>query len=326
MPRKSHLFTSAATVLACVLVLAATLPNGRDGLAVAGEAPRLGDQHGKDDVDPRSLVQAGRLVSVTDVNVASCRPGPAAALDAAAIDAALKGQVVHLARVAAELQGLEDVVLPEALQNRQNDGAVAAALHDERQAFAARREALASQTASLNQAKELGEREVEFTKAKEAALARQGALLQKELDNINALMNKGLAVTSQRLALEQSVLQSETNRLDLKLMTLKAQQEVGKIERSIMDLLNQWRNEAVVEFNKTQATLAALSQQAQAAASAASGADAAAHRHAGGDCDDMRERLYVIVRGPDGVLQAFPVAAKQDARGEASAVLAQNRP
>ena len=133
-----------------------------------------------------------------------------------------------------------------------------AALHEERQAFAARREALASQIASLNQAKELGEREVEFSKAKETALARQGALLQKELDNINALMNKGLAVTSQKLALEQGVLQSETNRLDLKLSTLKAQQEVGKIERGIMDLVNQWRNEAVVEFNKTQATLATL--------------------------------------------------------------------
>jgi hypothetical protein len=33
----------------------------------------------------------------------------------------------------------------------------------------------------------------------------------------------------------------------------------------------------------------------------------------------------VIVRGPGGVMQAFPVAAKDDARGEAGAVMAQNR-
>jgi hypothetical protein len=178
MPRKSYMLTSVATVLASLIVLAATLPNGRDGMAEAGEAPRLGDQHGKDDIAARSLVQAGHLVSVTDPNAASCHPAPTAAPDPAAIDAALKGQIVHLARVAAELQGLEDIVLPAALQNRQNDGPVAAALHDERQAFAARREALASQIASLNQAKELSEREVEFTKAKEAALTRQGALLQ----------------------------------------------------------------------------------------------------------------------------------------------------
>jgi hypothetical protein len=325
MPGKSYMLSSAATVLASLLVLAATLPNGRHGSAVASEAPRLGDQHGNDDIDPRSLVQAGRLVSVIDPS-ASCHPAPTAAPDPAAIDAALKGQVVHLARVAAELQGLEDIVLPEALQNHQNDAPVIAALHDERLAFAARREALASQIASLNQAKELSEREVEFTKAKEAALARQGALLQKELDTVNALMTKGLAVTSQKLALEQGVLQSETNRLDLKLLTLKAQQEVGKIERSITDLINQWRNEAVAEFNKTQATLAALSQQGQAAASAAGGGDPASHRRPAGNCDDMKERLYVIVRGPGGVLQAFPVAAKQEMPGEASAVLAQNRP
>jgi len=327
MPRKSYMLTSVATVLASLLVLAAAMPNGRDGAAVAGEAPRFGDQHGKDDIDPRSLVQAGRLVSVTDPNAASCHAATAAAPDPAAIEAALKGQIVHLARVAAELQGLEDIVLPEVLQNHQNDAAVAAALHDERQAFAARKEALASQVAPLNQAKELSEREVEFTKAKEAALARQGALLQKELETVNALMTKGLAVTSQRLALEQGVLQSETNRLDLKLLTLKAQQEVGKIERSITDLFSQWRNEAVAEFNKTQAALAALSQQAQAASSAASGADAASRRHPAGNCDDMKERLYVIVRGPGGVLQAFPVAAKQEMPGgEASAVMAQNRP
>ena len=326
MPRKSYMLTSVATVLASLLVLAATLPNGRSGAAVAGEASRFGDQHGKDDIDPRSLVQAGRLVSVTDINAASCHPAAAAAPDPAAIDAALKGQIVHLARIAAELQGLEDIVLPEVLQNHQNDAPVTAALHEERQAFAARREALASQIASLNQARELSEREVEFTKAKEAALARQGALLQKELDTVNTLMTKGLAVTSQRLALEQGVLQSETNRLDLKLLMLKAQQEVGKIERSITDLINQWRNEAVAEFNKTQATLAALSQQAQAAASAAGGGDPASHRRPASHCDDMKERLYVIVRGPGGVLQAFPVAAKQEIPGEASAVLAQNRP
>jgi hypothetical protein len=328
MPRKSHVIASVAIVLASLLALAVTVPNGGNGLAHAGENAGEGDRHGGGETDRAqdrgSLVLAGRLVRVSDGGAASCERTPAPTFDAAALDATIKRQVVHLARTAAELRGLDEIELPEDLQIKRSDETFAAALRDERAAFAERKEALASQIASLNQAKELEQREIEFTQAKEAALARQGALLQKELDNINDLINKGLAVSSQKLALEQDVMQSETNRLDIKLLMLKAQQEESKIERSITDLRNQWRNEALVEFNRTRQALAAMSQQAHAAASAASGANSAAQ--AGGSCNDTKESFYVIVRSSGGLLQAFPVVSKNEVQGERSAVLARSGP
>ena len=181
---------------------------------------------------------------------------------------------------------------------------------------------MASQIASLNQAKELEERQIEFAQAKEVALGRQEALLQNELDNINGLMSKGFATSPQKIALEQSVLQTDTNRLDLKLLILRVQQEVSKIDQNITGLRNKWRNEARAEFIKTQQALAALTQQAQAASSATGGPDKASQ--ARGSCEDEKESFYVIVRGPGGVLQAFPVASKNESLGTASAVIARS--
>ena len=140
-------------------------------------------------------------------------------------------------------------------------------------------------------------------------------MLQKELDNINSLVTRGMAVNSQKINLQQSVLQSETSILDIKLLALKAQQEVSKIARNVADLHNQWRNEALAEFNKSQQALANLAQQAQLAKASAGGANPPSPNR----CEEARELLYLIVRGSGGVLQAFPVAANDGAQRQASA-------
>jgi len=58
---------------------------------------------------------------------------------------------------------------------------------------------------------------------------------------IGGLASKGLATIPQRLALEQSVLQTEDSRLDLKLSLLKAQQELSRAVRNMTDLRRQAR-------------------------------------------------------------------------------------
>jgi len=322
MSRKSYLLI-CATVLASFAMLAVTVPQGHEGMALAGESAHVNDDTDHMQ-DHRSLVLAGRLVRVADVSSATCEHRPPVAVDANAIHATVEAYLAHVARLSAEYRGLEEIVLPPELQSQKDDAQFAAALRNERVAFAERKEAQASQLAALNQAKELIEREVEFTQAKEAALGRQQTLLQKELDNINGLMSRGLAVSSQKLTLEQSVLQSETNRLDLKLSILKAQQEVRKIEHNLTDLRTQWQNEIRGEISKTQGALAALAQQAKTTR-ATGGADPASPQQAGSSCDDAKESFYVIVRGASGLLQAFPVASKNETRGDAGAVIVQKK-
>lgn len=303
MIRKPYMHTFAA-VLAALGVLVGTVHYEKGGLARAEGATQL-KVGGDRTPDLRSQVLAGRLVRVVDGNATPCERGQTAA-DANVLHATIEAQLAHMARLAAEYRGLDEIAVPPELQSHQNDPQFVAALRDERMAFVERKEALASQITALNEAKDLEQREVEYTQAKEAAFARQDALLQKELSNVNGLMDKGLAVASQKLALEQSVLQSEANRLDLKLLILKAQQEVSKSERNITDLRSQWRSEALTEFNKAQQELNASSQQAQANG----GADPASTWKAGNSCEDSKESFYLIARGPGGILQAFPVAAK----------------
>ncbi len=285
MSRSTFKIISIATVLASLAAYAATMPHAGGGAASAMESGNPTDQ--ADRPQDRSLALAGRLVRVVDR--ASCERAPAAVADLKALHAATEAQLAHMARLAAEYRGLDEVVAPPELKSHEDDPQFAAALRQEGALFAERKSALTAQIAALNQAKELEEREVEYTRAKQAALERQDAVLQKEFDNINSLVTRGMAVNSQKINLQQSVLQSETSILDVKLLALKAQQEVSKIARGIADLHNQWRNEALAEFNKSQQTLGRLSKQAQLAKASAGGANPASSAPANGRCEEAKE-------------------------------------
>jgi hypothetical protein len=304
MPCKHAIITNVSTILTSLLLLAVAMPNAHDGAVHAAEIAH----HQNDDSEQArdsSLVLPGQLVRIAEVNAASCESKPQA-VDLKALNAAIMAQIVHLARLEAGLQGQEEITLPGGLQSQQNAEPVADALRDEQLAFAARKEALASQVASLNQDKAFSEREIELTTAKETSLERQKTLTQKEFDKIGSLLNEGLVANQQKLTLQQNILQADANDLDVKLAVLRAQREVSKIDRNISDLRNQWRNDSLADFNKTRSILADLSQQAHVASSA----DPAAQGKTESNCRETKESFYVIVRGPSGSMQAFPVAPK----------------
>jgi hypothetical protein len=295
MPRKSSLFASLPAILATTLLAS---------LAHAGETAQPRDP---------SLAQPGQLVRIAGASAAACAASSPAPVDVKALADSIKAQIVHRARLEAELQGRGDIELPALLQGQQTLEPIAGALRDEQTVFVARRDALNAQVASLNQDKGFSQREVELTTAKEATLARQEALYQKDLDKIGGLLSEGLVSGPQKLALEQNILQAEANRLDVKLATLRAQQDISKIDRNIADLRNQWRNDSLAEFTKTQAALTDLGQQLRAATATPTPAA----------CGDAKDALYIILRGPDGAVQAFPVAGGD---APANATVARNGP
>ena len=311
MIRKPHLNTSVATVLASLLILAAVMPDGPMVWPHAADTVRHEDGGIDGTRDRGSLVLPGRLVRVAGTDGAACEGKPATEIDKTTLHAEVEADLAHLARVSAEMNGLEQITIPPELQGQRDDAQFAAALRQEQALFAERKDALNAQITSLNQAKELEERELEFTQKKQAALERQGALLEKELDTVNGLMSKGLTVNPQKLMLEESLVQNESNTLDLKLLVLKAQQEVSKADLGITELRNQWRSAAREELNKTKQRVMTLARQAQAL-SGATGPDSTAHAQAAAGCDDPNGSFYVILRGADGSLQAFPVAAKSE--------------
>lgn len=311
--------TAVFRVLTSALVLAMVTPGGRHSSALGAEIAQPGGDESSRPSDHRSSVISGQLVRISNANAAASAPASAQATDPMALDASTKRQMVRLARLEADLGGGEEILLPDALRQGQNADTVASALRDEKLALAVGREALASQLAPLDLDKALAGAQIEVTKRKQDVLERQVSLLQMQLHDIDSLASKGLATSSQRVALEQSLLQTEYSRLDLDLLLLKAQQDLTKVERSITDLRRQARNATLAELNQAEDALAASSRQAHA------GADQPRDtRHADGS-----DALYVIVRDTAGAFRAFPVipATADDSAGrqtaETSAMIAQ---
>jgi hypothetical protein len=298
MPRKFSFVANVSTAL-LLTVGTAVMPLDRTNSARADESIQKQDTDRVS--DRRTVVLSGQLVRVVDANDPTCaRPQPPA-VDLKALGDAIREQVVHQARLEAELQDREEIVLPEPLQSQRNVDPVARALRDEQLILAARKESLASQLASLNADKSLAESEFGLTTAKEQSLLRQQTLAQNELDKVNSLMKEGLAYGGQKLALEQNVLQAEAVRLDVQLAILRVKKEASNIDRNIADVRNQWRNDSLADFNKTRSTLADLLRQAHAAR-AALGAGATAENNC-----DVKEKTYIIVQSAGGLMQAFPV-------------------
>ena len=153
------------------------------------------------------------------------------------------------ARLDAEYQGIATITFPADLTQQKSMPDVARSLREEQLLFEARRRAITSQRDALAQTKALLANEIQTLRAKSVSLQRQLDLASRELDNVNSLVSKGLSVSSRQLALEQSKAQFESNRLDIDLIILRAQQDFQKTDRDDLDLQNKFRNDVLTELS-----------------------------------------------------------------------------
>jgi exopolysaccharide production protein ExoF len=127
---------------------------------------------------------------------------------------------------------------------------------DEEQAlFASRRTTIRTQLDQFEQSKSLLQDELKTLASKSVTQQRQYDLVRKELDNINSLIDKKLAVQPRQLSVEQNLAQIESQNLDLILATQRAKQEISRIERLKTEQLNQRQTEISKELRETQVTL-----------------------------------------------------------------------
>jgi exopolysaccharide production protein ExoF len=167
------------------------------------------------------------------------------------------------ARLQAETRGDAAITFPEAVTERKMITAVADAMLEEGALFEARRIALRSQIDALTQAKLLIDAEISTLQEKAVSQDRQLALARKELDNINSLMQRGLAISPRQLALEQTVAQMESARLDIALAISRSRQDISRNDRTILDLRNQRQSTVLIELRETQTKLAKLQEKAE---------------------------------------------------------------
>ena len=164
---------------------------------------------------------------------------------------------VRQARLDAEIADADGVTFPVDIKAREGEPDVSRAMREEQLLFTSRRNTLKSQTDAIQQAKTLLNSELTSLAAKDVSLAHQLDLTRKELSQITDLVGKGLAVMPRQLAAEQSAAAFESNRLDVQLATLRAQQDLARANRDIIDLRAKRRDEALTEAAEVGAKLSA---------------------------------------------------------------------
>lgn len=164
---------------------------------------------------------------------------------------------VRQARLDAEIADVDTITLPPDIRARAGEPDIARALREEQLLFDARRNALKSQLDAIKQAKGLLGSELTSLAAKDVTLSRQLDLTRKELAQVSDLVARGMAVVPRQLAAEQSAASYESSRLDVQLATLRAQQDLSKADRDMLDLKARRRDEALTEATEVRAKLAA---------------------------------------------------------------------
>jgi len=176
-----------------------------------------------------------------------------------------QGLLIRQARLAAEIAEADTVTYPAEARTSATGLDASRAIREETLLFDARRSALKAQVGALAKARTLLTQELTSLDAKDEALSRQIDLIRKELTQVTGLVTKGLAVAPRQFAVEQSVAAYESNRIDIQVGRLRAQQDLSRIERESLDLQAKRRNEALTEAGEVRAKLAALQERIETA-------------------------------------------------------------
>jgi protein involved in polysaccharide export with SLBB domain len=206
--------------------------------------------------------------------------------------------MMRRARLRAELENSDTIVFPPELSRRGADGATAELMKQEQLIMRARIDGLRTQTDALLELKNLLTKEVSSLGARLELKDRQLSLIRKELDNVGALVSKGLAVVPRQFSLERAEAEIENSRLELDTALLRARQEISRADRSIIEMRSNRRNEILVDLRQTEAKLEETLQRLDTARRlVAENKDFAAEFGAAGPRDQDPQAVFTIIRG-----------------------------
>ena len=212
-------------------------------------------------------------------------------------------------RLDAELREVDSFSFPSESADASRSAEIAKTMREERMLFDSRRQALASQIESIGQVKVLLASQVQSLKTKTASVSREIELAKLELNSTTGLIAKGLAVSSRQLAASQNVTQLETSKLDVELAILKAQQELSKADRDILDLRNQRRSEILSSASEIRSKLSSNAEKSATARALVSNIESQAPQIAASlGIDAGRMPTYAITRAAGGGSQTFSVS------------------
>lgn len=207
------------------------------------------------------------------------------------------------ARLQAELGGANSMTVPPELQSQQGDPEVARLIQREQTMFVAHRDALTSEVNALNQLKTLLNGEVSSLQDKMKNVDQELSLRKQELNNTTTLVQRGLAIAPRAYEQRESEMETEGRRLDLDTAALRAKEDIGKADQSIVELRNKTQSQVQSELAEVEQKIpetAARIATAETIVGHEGGTSAETVASAGNAAGEDPPAICIIVRTSDG--------------------------
>ncbi|WP_313193848.1 polysaccharide biosynthesis/export family protein [Shinella zoogloeoides] len=163
--------------------------------------------------------------------------------------------LIRRARIVAEMSGAKDIEMPKELEKSEEARPI---MESEKALMASREKRLRLQLTALADLKSLLDNEIGSLGKKSETQTRQLELVHGDLSKMDALAEKGLAISSRRLALEQRTADLQAALLDIDTATLKARQDINKAGQDETNLQNDWDAQLAQELQNTEQELDTL--------------------------------------------------------------------
>ena len=160
--------------------------------------------------------------------------------------------LVRRARLQAEIADRAEIALPRELKEVPEASEL---LASETALMQSRDKRLKLQLTALADLKTLLRNEIESLAKKSETQSRQLKLVESDREKVYNLTEKGLTVSSRRLAIEQQVADLQAGLLDIDTASLKARQDVSKASQDETNLKNDWDAQLAQELQNTEREL-----------------------------------------------------------------------
>jgi protein involved in polysaccharide export with SLBB domain len=160
---------------------------------------------------------------------------------------------IKIVRLRAEISGAKEM-RPDLAS--QGDKSLASAIFQQEQVIhAARLNDLDRQSKSYGELRNLLMSEIDITEKKINGTDEDIASIQKELSNVKAMVERGIALPTRQSDLERTLRSYYANRLDLVTSIMRARQNIAETTRNLDGLSDKQHTEVASELQAEQATL-----------------------------------------------------------------------
>ncbi len=169
------------------------------------------------------------------------------------------------ARLASERDGLDVLVFPHPLQNRERESEAAHIIEGERKLFELRRTARSGQKAQLRQQSAQLLEEIIGLNAQQRSKVREIAVINRELDGVRELFKKNLVPINRLTQLEREATRLDGEQAQLMAAVAQAKGKMAEIELKIIQIDQDLSSEVAKEMREIDAKIGEFEERKIAA-------------------------------------------------------------